>query len=141
MFNNTKCTVVVAGLLYCSNRWQKSQGVIAMKDMSKVAELIAALKNEIETPYELAAIERLEKELVEGAPKVEIIDETHQKFNGIIFFKDGKNHHRHAMGIYQAIWIHYFGEIPEGYVIHHKDLNPCNNDIANLQLIDKVSNF
>ena len=39
--------------------------------------------------------------------------------------------------LHRQIWIDNNGEIPEGYVIHHKDNNPLNNDIDNLQLEEK----
>ena len=108
-----------------------------MKDMSKVAELIAALKNEIETPYELAAVERLERELVEGAPKVEVIDENHQKFNGMIFHKRASGHFYVNFPIHQAVWIYHFGRICDGYDVHHKDAIKSNNDISNLISVTK----
>lgn len=37
--------------------------------------------------------------------------------------------------LHRLIWEDYHGKkIPEGYVIHHKDYNPLNNDISNLEL-------
>ena len=39
--------------------------------------------------------------------------------------------------MHQYIWKKYHGEIPEGSVIHHKDNNPANNKIENLELIRK----
>lgn len=37
--------------------------------------------------------------------------------------------------LHRQIWIDNFGEIPEGYVVHHKDKNTLNNDIDNLECI------
>ena len=38
--------------------------------------------------------------------------------------------------LYQWIWEqHYKRRIPKGMVVHHKDLNPLNNKISNLQLM------
>ena len=37
--------------------------------------------------------------------------------------------------LHRAIWKKYNGEIPKGYDIHHKDHNPSNNDIDNLECI------
>ena len=109
-----------------------------MKDEKKVAELITALKAEVETPYELAAVERLEKELIEGAPEVEDFDQKHKKFNGMKFYKDNKNGYYYCLlGLHQAMWIHHFGEIREGYSIHHKDCKKENNSIFNLQALDR----
>lgn len=39
---------------------------------------------------------------------------------------------------YQWIWIKYRGPIPKGMVIHHKDENPNNNRLSNLQLMTKA---
>ena len=110
-----------------------------MKNKENVANLIAQLKAEIETPYELAAIERLEKELIEGAPKVEVIDENHQKFNGVNFKRQKQGgHYTNTFSIQRAVWMYHFGEIPTGCEIHHRDFNPNNNDIKNLQLLTKI---
>lgn len=38
--------------------------------------------------------------------------------------------------LHRLIWEDFYGcEIPEGYVIHHRDQNPSNNCILNLQLM------
>lgn len=108
-----------------------------MKDKKKVAKLIEALKAEIETPYELAAIERLDNELKNGKPKIEDIDENHKKFLGMTFHKIKSGHFSYTMGLHQAVWIYHFGNICDGYVIHHKDVKPENNDIENLQAVTK----
>lgn len=34
--------------------------------------------------------------------------------------------------LHREIWRAHFGEIPDGYIIHHADENPLNNDISNL---------
>lgn len=39
--------------------------------------------------------------------------------------------------LHREIWKSHFGEIPPGYHIHHKDHNPANNDISNLELISR----
>ena len=38
---------------------------------------------------------------------------------------------------HRLIWKRYFGEIPKGYEIHHKDENKLNNSIENLQLVTR----
>jgi len=35
------------------------------------------------------------------------------------------------------LWIKNFGEIPYGYVIHHKDRNKLNDNINNLQCLSR----
>lgn len=37
--------------------------------------------------------------------------------------------------LHREVWKHFNGEIPEGYVIHHIDGDPSNNDISNLQIM------
>ena len=37
--------------------------------------------------------------------------------------------------LHRLIWEAYHGEIPDGYVVHHKDGNKLNNDISNLELL------
>ncbi len=34
---------------------------------------------------------------------------------------------------HKYIWELHNGKIPEGYIIHHKDCNPLNNELSNLQ--------
>jgi hypothetical protein len=43
-------------------------------------------------------------------------------------FDGQKNLHRY-------IWVKYYGKIPDGYQVHHKDKNKENNDISNLELL------
>lgn len=106
-----------------------------MKNKEKVAELIAALKAEAENEFELHRISVLEKDLLEGEPKIEIIDEKHQEFNGIVFVKRSDGHYNYPLRLHQAVYMYHFGEIPEGIHIHHKDIDPSNNEISNLQLM------
>lgn len=37
--------------------------------------------------------------------------------------------------LHRMVYIHYNGEIPKGYCIHHKDGNKGNNDISNLECV------
>lgn len=39
--------------------------------------------------------------------------------------------------LHRQIWIDNFGEIPKGFIIHHKDDNPLNNELSNLELMGK----
>lgn len=36
---------------------------------------------------------------------------------------------------HNRVWEEHFGEIPDGYQIHHRDGNKTNNNIENLQLV------
>lgn len=39
--------------------------------------------------------------------------------------------------LHRQIWIDHHGEIPEGHIIHHKDGNPLNNEIGNLEAMPR----
>jgi hypothetical protein len=47
-------------------------------------------------------------------------------------FLNGHNQHIHRLQ-----WVKHHGEIPKGYVVHHKDENKLNWDITNLELITR----
>ena len=38
---------------------------------------------------------------------------------------------------HKIIWIKHYGEIPKGFVIHHKDIDRKNNNIRNLIMLRK----
>lgn len=40
--------------------------------------------------------------------------------------------------IHRAIYEAYYGEIPKGYIIHHKDGNKLNNNIENLECLTRA---
>lgn len=66
--------------------------------------------------------------------------EKYQFFNGKRYTRQPDGHYRDHKGNYlhRVIWEFYNGKIPHGYLIHHKDLNPANNSIENLQLMSKI---
>ena len=70
-------------------------------------------------------------------PKPEIIDDKHQRFNGVLYTRDSKKHYRVSWQIQREVWNYYYGEIPPKHEIHHRDLNSDNNIIENLQLLTK----
>ena len=49
--------------------------------------------------------------------------------------KEGNN----GKYLHRLIWEEHYGEIPEGYVIHHKNENPQDNSISNLELMSKTN--
>lgn len=63
--------------------------------------------------------------------------EKYVLFDGIRYTrqKDGRYVGSYGKLLHRAIWEHFKGEIPEGYVIHHIDGDPSNNDLANLQMM------
>lgn len=63
--------------------------------------------------------------------------------DGIKFYKERSGNGYYLSGrissnapirLHNYVWIKYFGDIPKGYHVHHKDRNVENNDISNLEL-------
>lgn len=50
----------------------------------------------------------------------------------VYFWKHDKQH-KAPIALHRQIWIDNFGKISNGFVIHHKDGNPLNNSIENLE--------
>ena len=48
-------------------------------------------------------------------------------------FLNGQNCHVHRL-----VWEKYYGTIPEGYIVHHKDENKLNWSIDNLELLTRA---
>ena len=107
-----------------------------MRDKEKLFKL---LRSAVETPLELAAVDELINKVDGDGLKVEKIDETHQKFNGITYGRNlqRNDHYFKLVHLHRAVWTYYFGEIPDGYVVHHIDGDKENNDISNLMLMSK----
>ena len=113
-----------------------------MKNPALVKKLLAELKTCTTNAFELHRVEVLEKDLLEGLPTVEIIDETHQKFNGVTYLKNNSGHFTVHKTIHRDVFIYFCGEIPDGdFTIHHRNLNPSDNEPANLQLIDRKAHL
>lgn len=116
-----------------------------MKDKKKVEELLAALKAEMDTQIEVSAVEELECKLNSELPRVTVIDENHQEFNGHIYKRatnKGKpKYFARVEWLHRAVMERYIGEIPAGYDVHHsaKDDNGYfdtnKNNIEDLQLM------
>lgn len=65
-----------------------------------------------------------------------------QFFNGVRFTRTYdtsyfKNMKVTPHGMHRYVWKFYNGPIPEGYEIHHKDGNKANNDISNLECLER----
>lgn len=62
-----------------------------------------------------------------------------QYFDGVKFTKDEKTGYylnsTLRVRMHRYVWEHYYGEIPEGFHVHHKDKNKANNEITNLELV------
>lgn len=61
--------------------------------------------------------------------------------DGLSFVRSGRlyyyNSHTRRY-LHRYIWEKAYGEIPEGYEIHHKDHNPLNNDLENLEMVETM---
>lgn len=98
----------------------------------EVISALQILKDNAENDFELHRISVLEKDLT-APPKPEVIDEKHQKFDGIIYYVDKGGHFHKDVQLHRAVWSYYNGAITiDGYDVHHADVNPANNNIENL---------
>ena len=65
-------------------------------------------------------------------------------FEGVVYYRypdakresDRRYYKRQGKRLHAEIWKSHHGPIPKGHVIHHKDGNPGNNDIENLELLE-----
>lgn len=63
------------------------------------------------------------------------------KFDGHIFTRsDGERYYRNTKYgyLHRYVWEKHYGDIPEGYEIHHIDRNTDNNDISNLECLSSL---
>lgn len=116
-----------------------------MKNPDRVAELLAELRDLTENEFERHRLDVLQRDLT-APPVVEIIDDTHQRFNGFIYpvaKKKGnaQKYFQRNAPIHREVWSYHYGEIPAGYEIHHIDRNPENNAIENLQCISHATHI
>ncbi len=107
-----------------------------MKNKEKIFEILRAA---VETPQDKAAVEELINKVNNNLPKVEIVDDSHQKFNGVTYCrtKNQNGHYFKLISMHRAVWTYFNGEIPVGYDIHHIDFDKENNDISNLIMLTK----
>lgn len=108
-----------------------------MKFTPEVIAALNVLRNAAENDFERHRLDVLERDLT-SPPKVEVIDTNHQSFNGLKFGRGSSTKHlTRSFFLHRVIFQYYYGEIPTGYDVHHRDFNPANNDISNLQLLTK----
>lgn len=106
-----------------------------MKNPERVAELLAELCDLADNDFERHRIDVLARDLT-APPTVEVVDDTHQKFDGIVYSKRKDNHYaKLALPLHRAVWTYHYGDIADGCLIHHVDENPANNQIENLQML------
>jgi len=107
-----------------------------MKFTPEVIAALATLRDAAENDFERHRLDVLERDLT-SPPQVEIIDDIHQKFDGIIYTIRDSSHYTKQLPMHRIIFAYYRGEIPEGYDIHHIDGDKSNNDISNLQCLTR----
>lgn len=109
-----------------------------MKHREKLFKL---LRKSVETPQESFAVEEMIAKVEGNMLTVEVLDDKHQKFNGLIFNSSkaprGEGRYFKLISLHRFIWTCYNGEIPDGYDIHHVDFDKNNNDISNLVALPK----
>lgn len=70
------------------------------------------------------------------------------EFDGIRFYPDKRGYwlgqrrgSKKPVRLHIYVWEYYNGPIPKGYQVHHKDFNPDNNEIENLELLSKADHL
>ena len=105
-----------------------------MKFTPEVIAALQVLRDHAENDFERHRLDVLERDLT-SPPKVEIIDDTHQRFNGVVYRKQASSRYAITKQIHRDVWQYYHGEIPITYEIHHLDSNPQNNSVNNLRCL------
>lgn len=108
-----------------------------MKFTDEVLKALEILTDAADNDFELYRICNLVRDLT-APPKAEVLDEKHQNFNGVTYYKKKNDHYSGHPPLHRAVFQYYCGELPPEFEIHHKDFNPANNDISNLQLLSKA---
>ena len=107
-----------------------------MKFTPEVIAALQTLKDAAENDFERHRINVLERDLT-APPQVEVIDDKHQKFDGITYNTKDNGRYTKNLQLHRMVYTYHCGEIPESYEIHHIDHNPANNNISNLQCLTK----
>ena len=106
-----------------------------MKNQERVEKLFQELLNEAESSYEINSINLLKQKLKDGTPKVQIISDTCQIFNGHTYTKRKDGYYKRHELLHVAVMESYIGHsIEQGYDVHHIYQRDDNN-IENLRLL------
>lgn len=68
---------------------------------------------------------------IDGVPCQEFMGKVYHKYKGERYFSRGPNR------LHRVVYKHYNGDIPKGYHIHHIDEDTSNNNIENLELVER----
>jgi hypothetical protein len=74
----------------------------------------------------------------ESLLKVNIFLDSGGKYYSMKFSHEGK---RYKVSVHRAVYMFFYGEIPDGMQINHKDGNKLNNAISNLELVTPKDNI
>ncbi len=103
-----------------------------MEITAEVSKAFNILIENAGNDFEMYRITKLFQDLT-NPPRVEVIDDKYQSFNGVKFRKRKGGHYFTPMySIYRSVWQYYYGEVPPHTIIHHIDQNKDNNNIENL---------
>lgn len=106
-----------------------------MKFTPEVIAALQVLRDNATNDFERHRLDVLERDLT-APPTVEVLDDTHQKFNGLKFaIRKASGHYYCQSGIHNIVWMYFYGDIHDGHHIHHIDENKANNVIENLQCL------
>ena len=105
-----------------------------MKFTPEVVAALEVLHAAAENDFERHRLDVLERDLHEP-PQVEILDDKHQRFNGVTHRKNKDKHFTGGIKLHRAVYEYFVGDIPDGYHVHHIDCNPANNNPNNLQCL------
>lgn len=64
-----------------------------------------------------------------------VLSGTAQEFEGKRYYLCGFYFQRKGCRLHRKVWERNFGQIPDGFHVHHRDENRTNNSIENLQLL------
>lgn len=103
-----------------------------MKFTPEVVAALKVLRDNAESDFERHRLDVLERDLT-APPTVEIVDEKHQKFLDVTYYKTKNGHYATLSFIHRVVFTYYCGEIPDDYHVHHIDTNKSNNNAENLQ--------
>ena len=85
------------------------------------------------------AIRTILAEIDKPIPKIEIIDDKHQRYCGLTFhFDKNDGHYKCTLPLHKFVCMQNNINVPDGYDVHHIDENKVNNDISNLQVMTKA---
>lgn len=74
---------------------------------------------------------------IEPAEKIQTKFGTAKIHNNRYYMITSCKEGNHGKYLHRLIWEDFYGPIPEGWIIHHKDENKLNNCICNLELMRK----